>query len=185
MPMTDMRMRPDPAAGYPGRTYRFYTGEVVFPFGYGLSYSSYSYRFVAVADRRLASGEPTAVGGGAEEGASSGGDAIDVAEMSSESCERLKFSAVVGVRNEGEAAGRHPVLLFVRRSDPQGGGAGKQLVGFASVQLSAGEAANLTFSVSPCEHLSRAALDGSKVLDGGSYSLVVGDEEHPIMLHPW
>ncbi|CAA6665063.1 unnamed protein product [Spirodela intermedia] len=186
VPMTDMRMRPDPATGYPGRTYRFYTGEVVFPFGYGLSYSSYSYRFVAVADRLLPSDEATAVGGGAEEeGASSDGDAVDVADMSSESCERLKFSAVVGVRNTGETAGRHSVLLFVRRSKPPAGGGGKQLVDFTSVRLSAGEDANLTFVVNPCEHLSRAALDGSKVLDGGSYSLVVGDEEHPIKLHPW
>ncbi|KAK8814418.1 hypothetical protein WA158_008280 [Blastocystis sp. Blastoise] len=39
--MTDQRMRPS-EDGYPGRTYRFFVGEVLFPFGYGLSYSSFS-----------------------------------------------------------------------------------------------------------------------------------------------
>ncbi|RWW07388.1 hypothetical protein GW17_00029231, partial [Ensete ventricosum] len=49
VPMTDMRMRPDPTTGYPGRSYRFYTGKTVYQFGYGLSYSNYSYEFEAKA----------------------------------------------------------------------------------------------------------------------------------------
>ena len=32
-----------PRGTNPGRTYRFYTGEAVVPFGYGLSYTSFSY----------------------------------------------------------------------------------------------------------------------------------------------
>lgn len=39
--LTDYRMRPDPVSGYPGRTHRFYTGTPVFPFGAGLSYTSF------------------------------------------------------------------------------------------------------------------------------------------------
>ncbi|KAI3852440.1 hypothetical protein MKX03_009403 [Papaver bracteatum] len=31
--MTNMNMRPDPATGYPGRSYRFYTGDTVYSFG--------------------------------------------------------------------------------------------------------------------------------------------------------
>ncbi|XP_042045622.1 probable beta-D-xylosidase 6 isoform X3 [Salvia splendens] len=33
VPMNDMNMRADPSRGYPGRTYRFYTGDRVFGFG--------------------------------------------------------------------------------------------------------------------------------------------------------
>ncbi|KAL0335150.1 UNVERIFIED_CONTAM: Beta-xylosidase/alpha-L-arabinofuranosidase 2 [Sesamum radiatum] len=44
--MTNMNMRPDPATGYPGRTYRFYTGPTVFKFGDGLSYSQFDHRLV-------------------------------------------------------------------------------------------------------------------------------------------
>lgn len=45
--MEDMHMRPNPTTGYPGRTYRFYTQPVVYNFGYGLSYSSFVYRFTS------------------------------------------------------------------------------------------------------------------------------------------
>jgi beta-glucosidase len=37
--ITDYRIRP--GGGSPGRTYMYYTGPVTFPFGYGLSYSSF------------------------------------------------------------------------------------------------------------------------------------------------
>ncbi|GAQ85726.1 Glycosyl hydrolase family protein [Klebsormidium nitens] len=48
VPMTDMRMRPDPERGYPGRSYRFYTPlrpdlAPIFEFGHGLSYSRFEY----------------------------------------------------------------------------------------------------------------------------------------------
>ena len=39
--MFDMQMRP--SSTNPGRTYKFYTGQPVFEFGYGLSYTTFSY----------------------------------------------------------------------------------------------------------------------------------------------
>ena len=44
VPMTDQSMRPGP--GNPGRTYKFYTGQPVYPFGAGLSYSNFSYQIL-------------------------------------------------------------------------------------------------------------------------------------------
>ena len=43
----DMRMRPSPSDGFPGRTHRFYVGNVVYPFGYGLSYSHFKRRLIS------------------------------------------------------------------------------------------------------------------------------------------
>lgn len=42
--MLDMRMRP-----WPGRTYRFVKVPVLYPFGYGLSYTNFTYSDLAVA----------------------------------------------------------------------------------------------------------------------------------------
>ncbi|XLS95167.1 hypothetical protein HN51_071175 [Arachis hypogaea] len=47
VPMSDMNMRADSSRGYPGRTYRFFTGIRIYGFGHGLSYSAFSYKFLS------------------------------------------------------------------------------------------------------------------------------------------
>ncbi|KAL7154686.1 hypothetical protein ABFS83_03G017500 [Erythranthe nasuta] len=164
VPMTDMRMRPDPSSGYPGRTYRFYQGEKVFEFGYGLSYSNYSYKFVSIGQTKF-----------------DFKNYILVSDVSSKSCENAKFSAIVSVENEGSMAGKHSVLIFVRhdeagnRSRPM-----KQLVGFRTVRLNAKEKTSVEFEINPCQHFTRASEDGTMVIESGVQYLVVGDQEYPI-----
>ncbi len=41
--ITKQNMNVRPVEGSPGRTYRFYTGEPVYPFGFGLSYTIFEY----------------------------------------------------------------------------------------------------------------------------------------------
>uniref|UniRef100_A0A0A9BC62 Fibronectin type III-like domain-containing protein n=1 Tax=Arundo donax TaxID=35708 RepID=A0A0A9BC62_ARUDO len=179
VPMTDMRMRADPATGYPGRTYRFYRGPTVFNFGYGLSYSKYSHRFVTKGTKPpsmrsidgLKALEPAAAGGRTV--------SYDVEEMGPETCDRLKFPALVRVQNHGPMEGRHPVLLFLRWPNATDGSGrpGSQLIGFRSLHLRAAQTAHVEFEVSPCKHLSRATEDGRKVIDQGSHFMVVGEDE--------
>ncbi|KAL3504711.1 hypothetical protein ACH5RR_034552 [Cinchona calisaya] len=178
IPMTDMRMRPDPSSGYPGRTYRFYTGKKVFEFGYGLSYSTYAYNFVNVPQSTLYLNHLSATQ--TTENSNATVRYLSVAEISKESCEKAKFSAVIGVKNFGDLAGKHPVLLFVRQAKIGNGNPMKNLVGFQSVSLNAGARAELEFTLSPCEHLSSATQDGLMVIEGGSRYLVVGNREYPI-----
>ncbi|KAG9451584.1 hypothetical protein H6P81_011549 [Aristolochia fimbriata] len=179
IPMTDMRMRSDPASGYPGRTYRFYHGQTVFKFGYGLSYSTYSYEFASVAQNSLFLNKSDLAK--TSKPSSTGSSGLYQTElMGVEFCESLKFSAVVAVQNHGDMAGRHPVLLFARGSDLKPGAASKQLVGFESVHLNAGERAEVEFKVKPCDHLSRTDEYGAKVMEGGSHFLLVGDAEYKI-----
>ncbi|KAK4763817.1 hypothetical protein SAY87_013255 [Trapa incisa] len=45
--MTNMAMKSSPSKGCPGRTYRFYDGLVVCPFGHGLSYTSFIHSIVS------------------------------------------------------------------------------------------------------------------------------------------
>ncbi|GLT64293.1 hypothetical protein SLA2020_367970 [Shorea laevis] len=171
LPMTDMRMRA--SSGYPGRTYRFYEGEKVFEFGYGLSYSNYVYEFPAVTQSMLQLNQSSA---------SQTAEYMLVSELGKEVCERKKMSVNVRVKNEGEMAGKHSVLLFMRRKKPSHGSPVKELVGFQSVNLKAGERAEVEFVLNPCEHLSRANEAGLMVIEPGSHFLVVGDVELPLTI---
>ncbi|KZV30032.1 putative beta-D-xylosidase 7 [Dorcoceras hygrometricum] len=175
VPMTDMRMRADPSHGYPGRTYRFYRGEKVFEFGYGLSYTKYAYKFLSVSQReinfknsRMISKEQESVKN------------ILISDISSESCEKATFSAAVSVKNYGKMAGKHPVLLFLRNEGGSNGSPTKQLVGFQTVSLDANEEATLEFQVNPCEDFARANVEGSMMMESGTRHLVVGEEEYAI-----
>ncbi|GFQ04441.1 probable beta-d-xylosidase 7 [Phtheirospermum japonicum] len=166
VPMTDMRMRPDPPTGYPGRTYRFYTGTKVFEFGYGLSYTKHSYKFISVMHENAVK-------------KSGPFRSVLVSDLGTKSCGSMVFSAKLRVNNHGQMAGKHPVLLFVRKNYGGNGNPIKQLVGFESVSLSPGENREIEFVVSPCEHLSYADEDGVMVIEEGTLYLTVGDEEYP------
>lgn len=53
IPMTNMSLRPFQSSNYslnnPGRTYKFYTGTPIFPFGYGLQYTNFTVSITAPA----------------------------------------------------------------------------------------------------------------------------------------
>lgn len=176
-PMTDMRMRADPSSGYPGRTYRFYKGPTVYEFGYGLSYTKYSYHFISVTNNNLHINQ------------SSTHSIIEnsktiryklVSELSEETCQTMSFSVTLEVTNNGSMVGKHPVLLFMKQKKYRTGNPMKQLVGFESVKLGAGDKGEVGFEVRACKHLSRANESGVKVIEEGSYLLFVGEEEYPI-----
>ncbi|KAE8653893.1 putative beta-D-xylosidase 7 [Hibiscus syriacus] len=176
VPMTDMRMRP--SSSYPGRTYRFYQGPKVFEFGYGLSYSNYSYEFLPVAQNKvylnnqLNSPE-------IELEKSNAFKYIPVSELRTELCDK-RIPVTVRAQNHGDLAGKHPLLLFVRREKASNGRPVKQLIGFQSVILNAGERADVEFELSPCEHLSTANEEGLMVIEEGSHFLSIGERESEI-----
>ncbi|PUZ44399.1 hypothetical protein GQ55_8G087000 [Panicum hallii var. hallii] len=178
VPMTDMRMRADPATGYPGRSYRFYQGKTVYKFGYGLSYSSFSRKLVsrtntpAFSTAVLTRLRETMTG---EDGRS-----YHVDNIGTDGCEQLKFPATVEVQNHGPMDGKHSVLMFLRWPNATDGRPSSQLIGFRSQHLKAGERANLRFDVSPCEHFSRVTEDGKKVIDRGSHFLMIDNHEMEI-----
>ncbi|KAG2399939.1 beta-D-xylosidase 7 [Vigna angularis] len=177
VPMTDMRMRADPSTGYPGRTYRFYKGPKVYEFGYGLSYSKYSYEFVSVTHDKLHLNQSST------HFTVENSETVRyklVSELGEQTCQSMSLSVTVRVQNHGSMVGKHPVLLFMRPKIQKSGNPLKQLVGFQSVMLDAGEMAHVGFAVSPCEHLSRANEAGAMIIEEGSQVLLVDDQEHPI-----
>ncbi|KAJ1261936.1 hypothetical protein BS78_09G067000 [Paspalum vaginatum] len=174
IPMTDMRMRA--AGGYPGRSYRFYNGRTVYKFGYGLSYSKFSER-VVIRRKNLAHNTSLLATAGLAAAATEDNLSYRVDDIGDEVCDQLKFLAVVKVQNHGPMDGKHTALMFLRWPNMTDGRPARQLVGFQSQHLNAGEKANWRFQVSPCEHLSRVKKDGRKVIDKGSHFLKVGKHE--------
>ncbi|XP_062196944.1 probable beta-D-xylosidase 7 [Phragmites australis] len=177
VPMTDMRMRADPATGYPGRSYRFYQGRTIYKFGYGLSYSKFSRRLVTGSKNPAPSANLLAGLTATSEDTTS---YYHVDEIGADGCEQLKFPAEVEVKNHGPMDGKHSVLMFLRWPNKTDGRPANQLIGFRSQHLKAGEKASVRFDVSPCEHFSRAREDGRKVIDRGPHFLMVDKDEWEI-----
>ncbi|CAL5014610.1 unnamed protein product [Urochloa decumbens] len=173
IPMTDMRMRPDASTGYPGRTYRFYTGDTVYAFGDGLSYTSFAHH--------LASAPPAHVALQLAEGHACLTEKCLSVEAEGGHCENLAFDVHLRVRNAGEVGGAHTVILF--SSPPAVHNApAKHLLGFEKVSLAPGQAGVVAFKVDVCRDLSVVDELGNRKVALGSHTLHVGDLKHTINL---
>ncbi|XP_010065529.2 beta-xylosidase/alpha-L-arabinofuranosidase 2 [Eucalyptus grandis] len=170
VPMTNMNMRPDPATGYPGRTYRFYTGPTVYSFGDGLSYSDFSHSLVQA---------PQLVSVPLEEGHVCRSSACKSLEATGEMCSNLALDVHLNVKNVGRFSGSHTVFLFssppsVHRA-PQ-----KHLLGFEKVFLASQSEAQVQFKVDVCKDLSVVDELGHWKVALGTHVLHVGDLKHAL-----
>jgi hypothetical protein len=182
VPMNDMSLRPDPSRGYPGRTYRFYTGEVVYEFGYGLSYSNYSYKFMSMPDKIVLS-TATSKDGPSEkmtQQTSDGFDYIHVDDITS--CNHLKFEAQISVFNLGAMDGSHVIMLFGRASNSFRGAPRKSLIGFTRVHTKSLTAIQVSIEIDPCKHFRIVNDDGMKILPLGNHLLMLEGLEHSISI---
>ncbi|GAB4843038.1 Beta-D-xylosidase 1 [Ancistrocladus abbreviatus] len=174
VPMTDLRMQPDPSSGYPGRTYRFYKGPVVFPFGYGLSYTSFTYSLgkapskVLVPLLNLYDNKTITMFN----------NAIKVVHTD---CSMAYMLMHIDVRNTGAMAGTHTVLVFLTPTTgkwvPK-----KRLIGFEKVHVEAGSEQQVRISVDLCKHLSVVDEYGIRRIPLGEHTLHIGDVKHSISL---
>ncbi|KAM0951184.1 putative xylan 1,4-beta-xylosidase [Dioscorea sansibarensis] len=156
VPMTNMNMRPNPSEGYPGRSYRFYKGPVVYPFGHGLSYTRFTHSI------SQAPGELTVRLDGRRAGSENSTMLNSLIRVSHAKCDGLIMPIHLDVKNEGDLDGSHTVLVFSRppssssdHSPPQ-----KQLVGFEKVHLFARSQTRVTLSIDVCKDLSIADHNG-------------------------
>lgn len=170
VPMTKMNMRPDASNGYPGRTYRFYTGETVYAFGDGLSYSKLNHELVRA---------PKIVAIPLEEGHvcySSNCKSVDAVEKT---CQNLNLDILIRVKNNASRSGGHTIFLFstppsVHKS-PQ-----KHLLTFEKVFLKGQEEALVSFKVDACKDLSVVDELGNRKLALGDHLLHVGNLKHSL-----
>lgn len=155
--MLDMQMRPSPTN--PGRTYKFYTGQPVFEFGYGLSYTSFAYSWYnsSIVSRF----------------------AIENLMNNHHSDRKAILQSYrVNVTNTGALPGDDVVLAYIvppRQSNYDQSPPIKKLFGFQRVHLNVGESTQVVFPLN-IDTLLAVAQDGSKWLEPGVHKIMIGQE---------
>ncbi|EFJ18924.1 hypothetical protein SELMODRAFT_419541 [Selaginella moellendorffii] len=174
--MLDMNMRPDASRGYPGRTYRFYTGQSVYNFGYGKTYSKLSHKF---KEAPLSLGFPEAAA--VKRSCDGNLTCFHLNAHDEITCSTLTSKVRILVHNEGDRPSNRAVLLY--SSPPNAGRDGapiRQLAGFGKVSVAPGAVENVEIEIDPCKHLSHAGANGVRILHGGIHTLAVGNARHPL-----
>ncbi|CAF2352775.1 unnamed protein product [Brassica napus] len=183
--MSDMHMRADLARGYPGRTYRFYTGPEVYKFGTGLSYTEFDYEILS-APTRLGLSEVIPQDSSHKKLLLQKGKGelryLQLNDLAVDSCESLRFNVRFSVRNTGEMDGSHVLMLYSRMPKVLSGVPERQLIGFERVHVRSSEMVEAEFVIDPCKHLSVANDVGKRVIPLGVHDLVLGDLQHSLSL---
>ena len=162
--MFDMGMRP--SSKNPGRTYKFYTGQAVFEFGSGLSYTTFVYSWNNDAEK-------------------SSHSILSLMNKNTHDERALVQSFRVNVTNTGNMAGDDVVLAFIKSSNTtinEQMAPLKQLFGFQRINLAVQQTKEVFFPLFIRDLLAVAA-DGSKWLHPGSYKILIGKQHtHTIQL---
>ncbi|KAL0751923.1 hypothetical protein Bca101_033926 [Brassica carinata] len=184
--MSDMHMRADSSRGYPGRTYRFYTGDQVYKFGTGLSYTEFDYKILSAPTRLGLSEVILQDSSSHKKLLLQNGERelryLQLDDLAVDSCESLRFNVRFSVRNTGEMDGSHVLMLYSRMPKVFSGVPERQLIGFERVHVRSNEMVEAEFVIDPCKHLSVANDVGKRVIPLGAHVLVLGDLQHSLSL---
>jgi len=173
--MFDFGMRPGPSAWppgtNPGRTYRFYTGTPVLPFGFGLSYTTWTY--TPLPDPT----PPAAVSLAAVEAAAREVEAAGVLGHIPASLKATAAQFWVNVTNTGSVDSDDVVLGFLV---PPGAGANgvplQELFGFERVFVPAGQTVTVYLGAQGVR-FTQAGKDGVRRVLRGEYRVRFGVKE--------
>jgi beta-glucosidase len=136
-PFTDYNMK--------GRTYRYFTGESLFPFGFGLSYTTFAYHNFHL---------PTGANAGDEVKATV--EVENTGKMAGE--EVVQLYVTPAVLPPASSASQTPI---------------RSLAGFERVPLRPGERKTVQFALAP-RQFSTVSADGRRVAEPGAFEISVG-----------
>lgn len=129
-----------------GRTYRYFDGKPAFPFGFGLSYTTFDYGTASIVK---------------------GGKAVKAFKMKDD------VQIVVPVTNSGKRDGDEVVQVYIKRQDEVGGPV-YSLRGFKRVSIKAGETASVAIDLNELNFRSFDEESGSMKTTKGTYTVYYG-----------
>jgi len=150
--MTDMNLRPTDTS--PGRTYKWYTGDAVYPFGHGLHYTTFEFAWAEDLP-----------------------DTLDIPSITTRQKTRKHLDLEtlhtfkVAITNTGRVTSDYTALLFAKSTAGPQPAPLKSLIGYARAKkIEPGATSTLDIVVS-IGAISRADEKGSFLLSPGKYEL--------------
>ncbi|XVF38200.1 hypothetical protein REPUB_Repub20aG0079700 [Reevesia pubescens] len=177
LPMTSMPLRP--VDKYPGRTYKFFDGPTIYPFGHGLSYTSFKYEHkpieipIEIKLNRLqhCHGLPYKNGNQNQDCPS-----VSIEDLSCKD----EITLDIKVQNVGARDGSDVIMVYSVPPAEIAGTPIKQLVGFERVYLHAKESKNVKIVLNACKILNIVNFSGYRLLASGLHKILVGDKSIPV-----
>jgi len=167
--MFDMGMRPNATANTPGRTYRFYTGTPIYPFGHGLFYTTFDFSFTDPSTLYIPSS-----------------DLIPHIQENIYSPLTSKPMAdiTITVKNTGNRKSDVIVQAFVVPANPgKNGNPLKYLVGFSREHdIQPGQSVTVTFPIT-AHDLSLVNKDGMREVIPGEWKILVDNVHKNIIIN--
>ncbi|KAH8502535.1 hypothetical protein H0E87_014004 [Populus deltoides] len=175
LPMTSMPLRPIDSLGYPGRTYKFFNGSTVYPFGHGLSYTQFTYKLtssIRSLDIKLDKYQYCHDLGYKNDSFKPSCPAIRV----DDSQYNDQFEFEVEVQNAGSKDGSEVVIVYAK--PPEGIDATyiKQVIGFKRVFVPAGGSEKVKFEFNASKSLQVVDFNAYSVLPSGGHTIMLGDD---------
>ena len=112
------QLPPFESYGMDGRTYRFFAGQPLYPFGHGLSYTKFKYSGFTVSSPRVAPGDSVMVSATVENSGSRAGDEVVQVYVSDvEASVRVPIRSLAGIERVHLQPGERRVVSF--KIDPR------------------------------------------------------------------
>jgi beta-glucosidase len=141
-------------------------GEPLFPFGYGLSYTTFEYSNLTISGTRC----------------TENGQKEDTKRASCTFKPCTPIEVGLDVTNTGDRDGAEVVQLYINDKISTVTVPVKELKGFAKVFIKAGETQHVTMTLTP-EHLSLINLDMKRVVEPGEFEIGIGSSSEDIKLY--
>ncbi|KAG8385323.1 hypothetical protein BUALT_Bualt03G0030800 [Buddleja alternifolia] len=184
LPMTSMPLRPIDALGYPGRTYKFYNGSTVYPFGYGLSYTNFTYKLTSSTkslhidwSKSHHCRDLNYTDGSYKPGC----PAILIDDL--KSCDDHNVDIELEVENIGERDGKDVVMVYWSPPREIAEAPIKQLIAFKRIFVRVGESQKVSFRLNACKSFEIINYRGYSLLPSGGGKIVIGDNLVSTAIH--